>query len=113
MNTTRNATINTNPHPVADDVAGGAHTRPLAHAIALRLLTAKGADAAGLKGFVVTAGLAEAMVDVLEELTRRARGRRPNRRRRLTRDTESSATAEGQGPSRRRDSFYSALCTRP
>ena len=76
MNTTRNATMNTNPPRVADDAAGGAATRPLAHAIALRLLTAKGADAAGLKGFVVTAGLAEAMVDVLEELTRRARGLR-------------------------------------
>ena len=52
------------------------HTRPLAHAIALRLLTAKGADAAGLKGYVARTGLADAMVDVLEELTRRVRGLR-------------------------------------
>ena len=68
--------MNTFPNSRTDDVAGAAHTRPLAHAIALRLLTAKGADAAGLKRFVASSGLAEAMVDVLEELTRRVRAMR-------------------------------------
>jgi len=68
--------MNTFPNSRTDDVAGAGHTRPLAHAIALRLLTAKGADAAGLKRFVASSGLAEAMVDVLEELTRRVRAMR-------------------------------------
>ena len=63
-----------------DDAAGGATgggaARPLAHALALRLLTVKGADAASLKGYIARTGLADAMVDVLEELTRRVRGMR-------------------------------------
>ena len=57
------------------DVSGLAG-RPLAHAIALRLLTSKGADAVGLKAYVARAGLGDAMVDVLEELNRRVRGLR-------------------------------------
>ena len=74
-----NPTTKTTTRPAArpsDDATGAAPTRPLAHAIALRLLTAKGGDAAGLKAYVAGAGLAEAMVDVLEELTRRARSMR-------------------------------------
>jgi hypothetical protein len=76
----RNRLGMTNPAAREDDDAAGALAgvagRPLAHAIALRLLTAKGADAAGLKGYVARTGLADAMVDVLEELTRRVRGMR-------------------------------------
>ena len=59
-----------------DDAAGGATARPLAHALALRLLTVKGADAVSLKGYIARTGLADAMVDVLEELSRRVRGMR-------------------------------------
>ena len=59
-----------------DDAAGGATARPLAHALALRLLTVKGADAVSLKGYIARTGLADAMVDVLEGLSRRVRGMR-------------------------------------
>jgi hypothetical protein len=67
--------MNRFPRP-NDDSLASSPTRPLAHAIALRLLTSKGADAAGLKAYVAAAGMAEAMVDVLEELTRRVRAMR-------------------------------------
>ena len=79
MNLTRHATTNgaaRDGESAGGGGAGGAVGRPLAHAIALRLLTAKGADAVGLKGYVARAGLADVMVDVLEELTRRVRGLR-------------------------------------
>ena len=60
----------------AGGTTGGAAARPLAHALALRLLTVKGADAVSLKGYIARTGLADAMVDVLEGLSRRVRGMR-------------------------------------
>ena len=78
--------------------AGAGARRPLAHAIALRLLTAKGADAVALKGYVVRAGLAEVMVEVLEDLTRRVRGLRVEFEDAATNGRPRAASAAPEAP---------------